>query len=613
MTHRRKVIQSFIVILSLLFGFVAGGSLIAIDVDAAPQKKKSSSKSSKSYARNRKGSSRRRSPAPVVARKSYDEIIGRSGVVGQSRVMTPVEFSELEGEQLDETRIRADVRFLSDDLLEGRGTGSRGGQLAARYIASQFEALGLEPAGTDRSYYQHVQLLGTKADPSSLLVVRSSSGTSEAKFRFGDEFVAGTEIEEPEVSVIGDLVFVGYGISAPEYKWDDYKGLDVRGKVLLMMVNDPPPSGTEPGLFGGAALTYYGRWTYKFEEAARRGASGVILIHTPESAGYGWNVVRNSFGGETFGLAASGKPALRMKAWITDEAARALVKISGLDLNSLRLSAQSRDFRPQSLSANVDTKLKVTSRRLTSPNVAGLLRGSDPILTNEFVVLTAHWDHLGVRADQPGDNIYNGAVDNATGVAGMLTIARWLSEQKRPKRSIIFLSPTAEEQGLLGSEYYTRNPYAAISKTVANLNLDSMNVLGVTTDTTPIGAERSTLGRFVDIVARESSLTISNDPRPEQGLFYRSDHFPFAKVGVPSINLNPGTHFVGHSETWAAEQFKEFNDSRYHQPSDEYSPNWDFKGLMQQAKLASLILVRIANAPDRPLWNAGDEFAKARQ
>ena len=618
MIRHKKVIRSVVLLLSLLIGFVAVGSMVTSEVSAAPQKKtskksaKSSSKRSRSTARNRRGSSRRRS-APVVARKSYDEIMGRSGSVAQGRMLTPGEFAELEGEPLDETRIRADVRFLSDDLLEGRGTGSRGGTLAARYISNRFEALGLEPAGTDRSYFQQVQMVGTKTDPSSQLVGRASSGTTESRFRFGDQFVASTEIDEPEVNVIGDLVFVGYGISAPEYNWDDYKGLDVRGKILLIMVNDPPSSAAEPKLFGGAALTYYGRWSYKFEEAARRGAGGVILIHTPESAGYGWNVVKNSWGGETFSLAASGRNALRMKAWVTDETARALVTLSGLELNSLRLSAQSRDFRPQQLSANVDMKLKATTRKITSPNVAGLLRGTDPNLMNEYVVLSAHWDHLGIRPDQPGDNIYNGAVDNATGVAGLLAAARWLTEQeRRPKRSVIFLATTAEEQGLLGAEHYTRYPYASMSSTVANLNLDAMNVLGVTTDTTPIGAERSTLGMFVDAVARESGLTVSPDPRPEQGLFYRSDHLPFAKAGVPSINLNPGTRFVGHSDTWAAEQFKEFNETRYHQPSDEYSPNWDLRGLLQQARLASLIVLRIANAPDRPRWNPGEEFGKAR-
>jgi Zn-dependent M28 family amino/carboxypeptidase len=605
---------TFLIIIVLLLGFAYPAGIDAAPAKKQTQKKTSTSaKSTGSSASNRRRSPSRRRSAPTIARKSYDEMMGRSGSVGPGRAVSFGEIGEAEDiALLDETRMRSHIRFLADDLLEGRGTGSRGGLLAAKYIATQFEALGLEPAGMDRSYFQQVHMTGTKTDPSSLLVVRKD--TSEAKFRFGDEFVASTDVEEPEVNVIGDLVFVGYGISAPEYNWDDYKGIDVRGKILLM-INDPPSTAAEPKLFGGRALTYYGRWTYKFEEAARRGANGVILIHTNETAGYGWNVVKNSFGGERFGLVADDKAQpLRIRGWVTDEAARGLVKIGGLDLNTLRLSAQTRDFRAQALNSHLDTKLKVTSRRLTAPNVAGVLRGSDPNLMNEYVVLTAHWDHLGIRPEQTGDNIYNGAVDNATGVAGMLSVAHWLSSYPTPpKRSVIFLATTAEEQGLLGAEYYTRYPFAPLSKTVATVNLDSMNVLGVTTDISPLGAERSTLGRVVESVARGAGVTITPDPRPEQGGFYRSDHFPFAKAGVPALNFKSGIRYVGHSETWAAEQFKEYNETRYHQPSDEYSPNWDFRGLVQQAKLASLIVSRIANALEIPQWNAGDEFAKARK
>jgi Zn-dependent M28 family amino/carboxypeptidase len=606
---------TFLIIIVLLLGFAYPAGIDAAPAKKQTQKKTSTSaKSTGSSASNRRRSPSHRRSAPTIARKSYDEMMGRSGSVGPGRAVSFGEIGEAEDiALLDETRMRSHIRFLADDLLEGRGTGSRGGLLAAKYIATQFEALGLEPAGMDRSYFQQVHMTGTKTDPSSLLVVRKD--TSEAKFRFGDEFVASTDVEEPEVNVIGDLVFVGYGISAPEYNWDDYKGIDVRGKILLMMINDPPSTAAEPKLFGGPALTYYGRWTYKFEEAARRGANGVILIHTNETAGYGWNVVKNSFGGERFGLVADDKAQpLRIRGWVTDEAARGLVKIGGLDLNTLRLSAQTRDFRAQALNSHLDTKLKVTSRRLTAPNVAGVLRGSDPNLMNEYVVLTAHWDHLGIRPEQTGDNIYNGAVDNATGVAGMLSVAHWLSSYPTPpKRSVIFLATTAEEQGLLGAEYYTRYPFAPLSKTVATVNLDSMNVLGVTTDISPLGAERSTLGRVVESVARGAGVTITPDPRPEQGGFYRSDHFPFAKAGVPALNFKSGIRYVGHSETWAAEQFKEYNETRYHQPSDEYSPNWDFRGLVQQAKLASLIVSRIANALEIPQWNAGDEFAKARK
>ncbi len=540
-------------------------------------------------------------------------MIGRAGVVSAGRVMLgELGDADQAGPRIDEYKTRAHVKFLADDLLEGRGTGSRGGLLAAKYIAAQFEAMGLEPASADRSYFQPVQMVGNRTDPSTRLTIKSSKG--DENFVFGDQFVAGTDLEDTSVNVISELVFVGYGIQAPEYNWDDYKGLDVRGRVLLMLVNDPPATAAEPTLFAGRALTYYGRWTYKYEEAARRGAAGVILLHTPESAGYGWNVVRNSWGGERFGLVPDANTkTLRMKSWVTQDVARRIVEKAGLNLEQLQAAATTRTFQPQSLEPRVDMTLKVTSQRLVAPNVAAILRGSDPNLKNEFVVYTSHWDHLGIRPDQSGDNIYNGAVDNASGIAGLLGIAESFSVLgTKPKRSIIFLATTAEEQGLLGAEYYTRYPLAPIEKTVANINLDSMNVLGLTTDITPLGADRSTLGKVIAAVASENQVTVSPDARPEQGSFYRSDHFPFAKVGIPAVSFNPGTKFVGHSDKWADEQFREYNETRYHQPSDEYSPNWDLRGLVQQARLAFLVGLRVSNAIETPQWNAGDEFERAR-
>lgn len=540
-------------------------------------------------------------------------MIGRAGVVSAGRVMLgELGDADQAGTRIDENKTRAHVKFLADDLLEGRGTGSRGGLLAAKYIAAQFEAMGLEPASADRSYFQPVQMVGNRTDPSTRLTIKSSKG--DENFVFGDQFVAGTDLEDTSVNVISELVFVGYGIQAPEYNWDDYKGLDVRGRVLLMLVNDPPATAAEPTLFAGRALTYYGRWTYKYEEAARRGAAGVILLHTPESAGYGWNVVRNSWGGERFGLVPDANTkTLRMKSWVTQDVARRIVEKAGLNLEQLQAAATTRTFQPQSLEPRVDMTLKVTSQRLVAPNVAAILRGSDPNLKNEFVVYTSHWDHLGIRPDQSGDNIYNGAVDNASGIAGLLGIAESFSVLgTKPKRSIIFLATTAEEQGLLGAEYYTRYPLAPIEKTVANINLDSMNVLGLTTDITPLGADRSTLGKVIAAVASENQVTVSPDARPEQGSFYRSDHFPFAKVGIPAVSFNPGTKFVGHSDKWADEQFREYNETRYHQPSDEYSPNWDLRGLVQQARLAFLVGLRVSNAIETPQWNAGDEFERAR-
>jgi Zn-dependent M28 family amino/carboxypeptidase len=520
--------------------------------------------------------------------------------------------AEQAGAKINDAELRAHIRYLADDLLEGRAPGSRGGMLAAKYIAAKFESVGLEPAAADRTFFQQVAMVGTTSDPANKLTIKSGDRSQE--FKFGDDFVGTTELEKSEIPVSGEIVFVGYGIQSPENNWDDYKGLDVRGKVLLMMVNDPPATAAEPNLFGGRALTYYGRWTYKYEEAARRGALGVILIHTTESAGYGWNVVRSSWSGECFGLVPDGSVnPLAFKAWVTDDAGQKIVQLAGQNLSALRQAAQTREFRPVVLNARVDSTLKVTTRRVTSPNVVGIWRGSDDKLKNEYVVFSAHWDHFGLRSDQSGDNIYNGALDNATGVSGILAIAKaFAALEEKPKRSILFIATTAEEQGLLGAEYYARHPLVPLARTVADINLDSLNIYGLTSDIAPLGADRSTLGKFIEEVAKENQVTISPDAHPEQGLFYRSDHFPFAKVGIPSVNFEPGSNFVGHSADWGKKQFEDYNATRYHQPSDEYSPNWDFSGMVQQVRLAFWVGLRVANASETPKWKPGDEFERAR-
>ena len=569
----------------------------------AVQRRKKSSKKRTTSRRRSRGS---RSRAATAPKTNFDKVMTENRAV-----LTEATDAEQAGQKVEESVLRAHVKYLSDDLLEGRSPGGRGGLLAAKYIAAQFEALGLEPAA-DHSYLQLVQMIGSRPDPTNKLTVKTGAGATD--YKFADEFVAGSDLEQTEVTINGDIVFVGYGVHAPEANWDDYKGVDVRGKVLLMMVNDPPATATEPNLFGGKALTYYGRWTYKYEEAARRGAAGAILIHTNESAGYGWSVIRNSWGAERFGLLPDATtPVLKMKSWVTDEAAKKIVQSGGFNLDELRKSAASRSFKPVTLNAKVDMMLRSQVQRLTSPNVVGIFRGNDPTLKNEFVVYSAHWDHLGIRPDQPGDNIYNGAVDNATGIAGILAIAKACSALTiKPKRSILFIATTAEEQGLLGAEYYARNPLVPLKDSVANINLDSMNVLGQTSDVTPLGADRSTLGKFIEEVCKENNVIISPDARPEQGSFYRSDHFPFAKAGVPAVSFNPGSKFVGHNEAWGAEQFADYNQHRYHQPADEYSANWDFTGMVQQAKLAFLIGLRVANADQTPQWNKGDEFERAR-
>src|SRR5438128_9644529 len=436
-------------------------------------------------------------------------------------------------------QIDAHLRFLSSDLLEGRAPATRGGRIAEEYIAAQLKAFGLRPGVGDTSYFQRVPIDVVKADPKTIKV--TASGKANASLRFTEDVVVWPGSATAASNARGELVFVGYGAAAPEYKWDDFKGTDVRGKILLVLVNDPPAPPSEPNLFGGKTLTYYGRWTYKYEEAARRGAAGVILLHTDESAGYPWSVVRTSNGSWRFDIARGAGdtiPFLKFRSWVTDDAARRMMKLAGQDLDDLRRRAASRDFVPVKLDLKGSLHLKSEVKRVEAPNVAGILTGRDPQLRNQYVVYSAHWDHFGIGApDKTGDTIYNGAVDNASGCAAVLAIAEALAKlpaAQRPRRSILFLFTTAEEQGLLGSEWYSRHPLVPLDKTAADVNLDSMNVLGVTRDFIPLGAERSTLKDVVEAVAHERGMSVSPDARPEQGSFYRSDHFPFAKVGVPS-------------------------------------------------------------------------------
>lgn len=518
---------------------------------------------------------------------------------------------------ISESELRAHIKFLSDDRLEGRGTGARGGELAALYVAEQFEAMGLKGAGAKGSFWQPVSLVGVKADPKTELRIKGQD-RSEV-FKFADDFVAFTGAQTERVNVNTDLVFVGYGIDASEQKWNDYKGPaeDYRGKILVMLVNDPPATSDEPNLFGGRTLTYYGRWTYKYEEAARRGAAGAILLHTSESAGYPWSVVRTSNGSWRFDIARSvgdKTPHLQVRSWMTDEAAHRMMRLAGLNLDELRRQAATRDFKPVKLGLTASLDLNSELKRVEAPNVVAILPGRDPKLRDEYVVFSAHWDHFGIGApDKNGDTIYNGALDNASGVASVLEIARALSSlpaAEKPRRSILFLIPTAEEQGLLGSEWYSRHPLVPIAKTAANVNLDSMNILGPTHDFVALGAERSTLKAIVDQIARERGLVISPDPRPEQGSFYRSDHFPFARVGVPSISFKEGDQYIGHPKGWGEKKFREYNEAHYHQPSDEYHDDWDFRGMIQEADFAMTIGRRVADANTMPKFNPGDEFAK---
>ena len=521
---------------------------------------------------------------------------------------------------ISENALRGHIKFLSDDRLEGRGTGARGGELAALYVAEQFEGMGLKGAGAKGSFWQPVSLVGVKADPKTELRI---NGPDKAEaFKFADDFVAFTGAQTEHVSVNTELVFVGYGIDAPEQKWNDYKGPadDYRGKILVMLVNDPPATAEEPDLFGGRRLTYYGRWTYKFEEAARRGALGALLLHTNESAGYPWSVVRTSNGSWRFDIARTPEdktPFLKIRSWMTDDAARRMMQLAGQNLDDLGKRAALRDFKPVKLNLTGAIDLNSEVKRVEAPNVVAILPGRDPKLREECVVYSAHWDHFGIGApDKNGDTIYNGALDNATGVASVLEIARVLASlpaTERPRRSILFLITTGEEQGLIGSEWYSRHPLVPLNKTAANINLDSMNILGPTNDFVPLGAERSSLKAVVEAIARERGLTISPDPRPEQGSFYRSDHFPFAKAGVPSISLKEGNDYVGRPKGWGEKKFKEYNEAHYHQPSDEFHDDWDFRGMIQEAEFALAIGRRVADMNAMPRFNPDDEFAKAQR
>jgi Zn-dependent M28 family amino/carboxypeptidase len=555
----------------------------------------------------------------ITTRKSAFAI----AVVSLIVAICAVAFSQQRGRlspALNEDAIRARIKFLSSDLLEGRGTGARGGEIAANYIAAQMEALGLKGAGANGNFFQPVSLVGVKADPNTKLTVSGRNG--KEGFKFADEYVAFTGSQTEDVDVDADMVFVGYGIDAPEQHWNDYKGgpEDYRGKILVMLVNDPPATTEEPNLFGAKALTYYGRWTYKYEEAARRGAAAVILLHTDQSAGYPWSVVRTSNGSWRFDIARNpgdNSPYLKIRSWVTDDTARKIMKLAGQDLDNLRAKAASRDFQPVALNLKGKINLKSEVKRVQAPNVVGILPGRDPKLRDEYVIYSAHWDHLGIGApDKNGDTIYNGALDNATGVASVLAIAEALSKlpaAQRPRRSSLFLFPTAEEQGLIGAEWYSKHPLVPLAKTAGNVNLDSMNVLGPTHDFVPLGAERSSLKAVVEAVARERGLRVSPDARPEQGSFYRSDHFPFARVGVPSISLKEGNDYVGHTREWGEEQFKAYNTAHYHQPSDEYTDSWDFRGMLQETEIAMAIGRRIADAEKMPKFNPDDEFAKAQK
>jgi Zn-dependent M28 family amino/carboxypeptidase len=504
-----------------------------------------------------------------------------------------------------EAPLRGHLEFLSSDELEGRGTGQRGGDLTVAYLEAQALAAGLKPANGN-SFRQPVRIAGIKSAPQESSVALVAGGQAQA-FTFGKDWVWAPGDAKPVHAMDAELLFVGYGISAPEEGWDDYKGLDCAGKILVMMVNDPMPTSAEPNRFGGKSLTYYGRWTYKFEEAARHGAAGVLLIHTDASASYGWSVVQNSWMAERFQL-AQGKLGTGMEGWMTETSARTLFKAAGQDLDTLRASAESKSFKPVALGAKVKGETRAVVRAIEQFNVAGIVPGTDTKLKDEVVIYSAHWDHLG-KQGSTGDTIYNGAVDNASGSAGLLAMAQEAARAPA-KRSQMFLWVAAEEQGLLGSAAYASSPLWPADKTAANLNLDSLNFVGAARDIDTKGSERTELGAMAVATAKAMGLRIAV-PEPDlAGGYFRSDHFSFAKAGIPAFSIEGGREYVKDPEGSKAKA--KAYAARYHQVSDEYDPSWDLSGMVQQAQFTLNLGRMVADAPKMPAWKAGDAFGKVR-
>jgi Zn-dependent M28 family amino/carboxypeptidase len=491
--------------------------------------------------------------------------------------------------------------------------------LTVKYLIDESKKLGLQPGNPDGTYVQKVPLVGiTGAEAQPLTVTK---GTEQKTYKWADEVVAWTRRVADTASIDeSDMIFVGYGVEAPEYNWNDFKGVDVKGKTIVVLVNDPQvPSPADPSqlddkMFNGKAMTYYGRWTYKYEKGAELGAAGVLIVHETGPAGYPFPVVQG-FLGERFGLVADDKNMSKasVEGWLTLEAARQLFTMAGQDFDALKKQALSRDFKPVPLGLKASLGLRNTMRTIDSQNVIAKVEGSDARLKDEYVIYSSHWDHLGVGAPVDGDRIYNGALDNASGVATLLEIGRAFTQvQPKPKRSILLLFVTAEEQGLLGSEYYATNPLHPLEKTVANLNIDGVNQWGRTSDLTVVGMGASDLDDYLRDAAATQNRTLNPDPESEKGFYYRSDHFNFAKVGVPAQYTDTGTKFVGKDEAFSKTKRDEYTANDYHKPSDEMKPDWDLSGAVEDATLMFLVGYNVANADRMPGWKPGNEFKAKR-
>jgi Zn-dependent M28 family amino/carboxypeptidase len=509
--------------------------------------------------------------------------------------------------------IGAHLRYLSSDLLEGRAPGTRGGRLATAYIAAQLQAFGLKPGGPDSSFYQQVPIDIVKSDPSSISV--KATGRANMTLSSPNDVVVWAGGANPTSAAKGEIVYIGYGVQAPDFKWDDFKNVDLKGKILMVLVNDPPATAAEPNLFGGNAMTYYGRWTYKYEEAERRGAAGMLIVHRTIPAGYPWQVVVSSNVGTHRLLPRDPTlpPPIAVRGWITDSAATALLAQAGLNLEKLRKDAESRSFRPVPTGINLDVSFTNSVSHVNTENVIGVVPGLDPKLRDQYVVYSAHWDHFGIGLPINGDSIYNGAADNASGVATVLAIAHSAVEGVKPRRSQMFIFVTAEEAGLLGSEYFAEHPTVPATKIIADLNIDNPRLTGRFSTLEVLGDNKSSLGPALAAMVRREGITLAPDEHPEQGHFYRSDHFSFAKVGIPAVDVKGGLSIVGRRAGWGKEQADDYTAHRYHQPSDEFSAIMDLGDAAQLGEIVYRFGFSLANSDAIPTWNSDAEFRAARE
>jgi Zn-dependent M28 family amino/carboxypeptidase len=516
---------------------------------------------------------------------------------------------------IDMAAVLTHTKTLSSDEFEGRLPGTKGEELTVSYLIRQFQQAGLKPGNTDGTYVQKVPLVGITPAPAPLVLKK---GRDEQTLKWRDEVVAWTKHVAPTAAISNsDLVFVGYGVVAPEFNWDDYKGIDVKGKTIVMLVSDPPvpdaanPSELDPKVFGGRAMTYYGRWTYKYEIAAEKGAAGALLIHETEPAGYPFQVVQDGFTGERFDLVTPDKNMSRsaVEGWISVDAARKLLKLGDQDFDKLKQQAATREFKPVSLGVAASMTLQNKLRTINSQNVVAKLEGSDPAVKDEYVIYSAHWDHFGRR----DEGIFHGARDNALGCAALLEMARAFTKAPTPpRRSILFLAVTAEEQGLLGSEYYAVTPIYPLAKTVANINMDSWNTAGRTKDLTIVGLGASDLDDYVREAAAEQGRVIHGDAEPEKGFYYRSDHFSFAKRGVPALNPEGGVEYVGKDADFGKKVREDWTANRYHKPTDVVTPEWDLSGMNEDLEVYFAVGYRVAQAERFPEWKPGNEFKATR-